>query len=283
MTAPVLMIPDPRKAFVLTTDASGFAIGAVLQQEDAQGRLRPVAFESRKLNPAEQRYATHERETLAVIIALRQWRCYLLGKQVQVFTDHMSLKYLMIQSHLSSRQARWVEFLADYDLDIRYKAGKDNVVADALSRRPDHMVANGISFAKIIPDTGEKIKAAYTTDELIINPETRADKFSQKEGMWTYDGRLYIPDSPAIRQQILSEFRDTPMHGHMGVEENTSCHTELLLLATHDRVDQAVHQNMRILPTKQIQQPQKGWVTTVIGHSRLSNAELQHGLHRTTT
>ena len=100
-------------------------LGAVLQQYDDNGKLRPVAFESRKLNPAEQRYATHERETLAVIHALGQWRCNLLGKKVQVYTDHLSLKYLMTQPHLSSRQARWVEFLADYDLDIRYKAGKE--------------------------------------------------------------------------------------------------------------------------------------------------------------
>lgn len=113
MTAPVLLIPDPKKDFVLTTDASGFAVGAVLQQEDSEGKLRPVAFESRKLNPAQQRYATHERETLAIILALEQWRCYLLGKRVLVFTDHMSLKYLMTQPHLSSRQARWVDFLAD--------------------------------------------------------------------------------------------------------------------------------------------------------------------------
>lgn len=131
-SAPILLTPNPHGDFVVTTDASGYAIGAVVQQEHG-GKLRPVAFESRKLSPAEQGYATHEREILAIIHSLRQWRCYLLGRKVVVYTDHMSLKYLMTQHNLSSRQVRWTELLAAHDLEIRYKPGKENVVADALS------------------------------------------------------------------------------------------------------------------------------------------------------
>jgi hypothetical protein len=114
-----------------------------------------------------------------------------------------------------------VEILADYDLDIRYKAGKENVVADALSRRPDHLTANGISIAAVQPDTRNNIKAAYETHDLVNDPGTKDPRFSHRDDMWTYDEKLYIPDLPHIRPRLLSEYYDTPVHGHrhMGVHE----------------------------------------------------------------
>ena len=94
----------------------------------------PVAFESRKMNPAEHKYPKHARELLGVIHALRTWRHYLLGKKFIIVTDHHSLKFLQTQPQLSRRQARWLEFLAEFDFEIVHRPGKSNVVADALSR-----------------------------------------------------------------------------------------------------------------------------------------------------
>ena len=92
-----------------------------------------VAYESRKMNVAEVNYATHERELLAVIHALRTWRHYLLGNHFIVVTDHNSLKYLQTQPTVSRRQAKCSEFLAEFDFEIVYRPGKGNVVVDALS------------------------------------------------------------------------------------------------------------------------------------------------------
>ena len=131
--APVLQLADPERKFFVTTDASDFAIGAVLSQVWNDGE-HPIAYESRKLNAAECNYATHEKELLAVIHSLRTWRHYLLGNHFVVVTDHNSLKYIHTQPTLSRRQARWVEFLAEFDFDVEYRPGKGNVVADALSR-----------------------------------------------------------------------------------------------------------------------------------------------------
>jgi hypothetical protein len=131
-TAPVLLIPDPSKAFTVTTDASDFAVGAVLSQDQGQGD-QPVAFESRKLSPAELNYPVHEKELLAIVHALRLWKTYLEGQRFTVITDHASLEYIKTQHNLSRRQARWLETLQSFDFEVRYRPGKTNVVANALS------------------------------------------------------------------------------------------------------------------------------------------------------
>ena len=134
---PVLILPDPSLPFVVHTDASGFAVGAVLQQDQGKG-LQPIAFLSKKMADAETRYPVHEQELLAIIQALSAWRHYLHGSKFAVRTDHKSLQFFQTQPMLSGRQARWKDVLANFDFDIEYVEGKANVVADGLSRRSDH-------------------------------------------------------------------------------------------------------------------------------------------------
>ncbi len=112
-TATTLAIADPLQPFTVAMDASDYAIGAVLSQGD-----RPVAFESRKLSPAERKYPVHEKELLAAVHALRVWRCYLEGRKSRLITDHASLQFIQTQPTLNPRQARWWETLASYDLEI---------------------------------------------------------------------------------------------------------------------------------------------------------------------
>lgn len=137
--APVLTLPRFDIPFQVTTDASGYAVGAVLSQELNDG-IHPVAFESRKLSPTEKNYAVHELELLSIVHALKTWRCYLEGKFFTVYTDHASLQYLKSQKLLSRRMARWMEFLSIFNFDIKYKPGKLNLVADALSRIPSSQI-----------------------------------------------------------------------------------------------------------------------------------------------
>jgi len=137
ITHPVLIWPDFTKRFTIVPDASGNAIGGVLCQDQGNG-LQPVAYKSRKLLKAERNYPVHEQELLAILYCCKQWRHYIMGTKVQVQTDHAPLRYLHTQPTLSTRQARWLDFLAEYELDITPIPGKDNIVADALSRRPDY-------------------------------------------------------------------------------------------------------------------------------------------------
>ena len=130
VNAPILQLPDFSKTFIVLTDASGQAIGGVLSQEG-----KPIAFESRKLRLHELNYPTHDLELLAVVHALKLWRHYLLGHRCYLHTDHKSLKWIFTQTDLNMHQRRWMEVLCEYDFGIEYKPSKENLVADALSRK----------------------------------------------------------------------------------------------------------------------------------------------------
>ena len=105
-------------------------IGGVLSQEG-----KPVAYESRKLKTHELNYPTHDLELLAVVHAVKLWHHYLLGNTFKIKTDHKSLKWIFTKPNLNMRQRRWLELLHEYDSQIECQSGKDNVVANALSRK----------------------------------------------------------------------------------------------------------------------------------------------------
>jgi hypothetical protein len=132
---PVLQYPDFTKPFVLTCDASGYAIGAILSQGKI-GHDKPISFASRTLNKAEQNYSTIEKELTAIVWACRHFRPYLLGRTFTIVTDHKPLTWMFSVKDPSSRLLRWRLLLEEFDYTIEYKAGSKNVNADALSRNP---------------------------------------------------------------------------------------------------------------------------------------------------
>lgn len=111
-------------------------MGGVMHQEH-DGVLKPVAFFSKNLLPAECNYEIYDKELLAVITTFEQWELELQTVQepVRVFTDHKALEYFMRTKKLSRRQVRWAEYLSRFDFIISHTPGRQNVVADALSRR----------------------------------------------------------------------------------------------------------------------------------------------------
>ena len=126
--APLLKQPISGKEYTLYSDALGIGLGCVLMQD---GKV--VAYASRQLKPHEQNYPTHDLELATVVFALKIWRHYLYGEKCRIYTNHKSLKYLLMQKELNLRQRRWLELFKDYDCIIDYHPGKANVVADALS------------------------------------------------------------------------------------------------------------------------------------------------------
>lgn len=128
-----LKMPDFSKPFTLVTDASDIALGAVLSQMDA-GRERPIAYAKRVLNNAERNYSTIEREFLGLVWAVTQYKTYLYGRKFTIMTNHRLLIFLDNLTIESSRLTKLRLKLIDYNFEIKYKAGKENLAADALSR-----------------------------------------------------------------------------------------------------------------------------------------------------
>lgn len=144
-SAPILAHFDPDGPTYLETDASDYAIGTILSQEGPDKLLHPVAYDSRKFQPAELNYEIHDKELLAIVWAFKRWRSMLLSAKhsVNVLTDHQALTYFMTNKQLNRRQVRWAEVLADYDFVITYRPGKQSEKPDALSRRDDVYPSGG--------------------------------------------------------------------------------------------------------------------------------------------
>lgn len=140
---PILQYPDFTKEFILTTDASIHAIGAVLSQGPI-GKDLPIAYASRTLNKAESNYSTIERELLAIVWAVKHFRPYLFGRRFKIVTDHKPLTWLFSVKDPGSRLVRWRLKLEEFEYEIIYKCGKNNTNADALSR-PAVMNTNSIN------------------------------------------------------------------------------------------------------------------------------------------
>jgi hypothetical protein len=140
-SAPILKIVDPNEDFVVCIDACKEGLGGVLSQNGFM-----ICFESRKLKEHERLYATHKLELAAIVHALKKWIHYLMGKRFELRTYHHGLKYLFDQPILNARQRRWLEFLCEYDFDIKHIKGKENKVADALNMRVHELHATTISM-----------------------------------------------------------------------------------------------------------------------------------------
>ena len=131
--APLLKIPALSKPFIIATDASAVALGAVLSQ-GYNGKEHPISFASRVLTEAEKNYSVIEKELLAIVFAIKKFRCYVYGHRFTIFCDHNPLQFIATMKDPTKRIARWLMWLQDYDFKVVYRPGKQNTNADCLSR-----------------------------------------------------------------------------------------------------------------------------------------------------
>src|SRR5437868_1856585 len=122
---------------MIETDASKYVCAGILSQECEDGKWRPVAYRSKMMKPAECNYDVHDKELLAIVQALKEWRRYVAGSQhkVRILTDHKNLVPFMTTKKLNERQIRWSKTLSQYDIKLEYRPGKEGGKPDALTQR----------------------------------------------------------------------------------------------------------------------------------------------------
>lgn len=255
-SAPVLTHWVPDAPLVVETDASDYALGAILSIYTPDGEIHPVAFHSRTFSSVELNYDVHDKELLAIFEAFRVWRHYLEGSgmPIDVVTDHKNLEYFSTTKILTRRQARWSEYLSQFNLLIRFRPGRLGSKPDALTRRWDvYLREGGDDYATVNPQNCRpifsneqltaSIRATYLwepalrgsvimdTEKLhediiaayLLDPVTKA-RLDKLEPRWSrsednllrLDGRVYVPDHGDLRLRVLRFKHDHILAGHYG-------------------------------------------------------------------
>ena len=232
-----------------------YAFAAILSIVAEDGELHPVAFHSQSFSPMELNYNVHDKELFAIYEAFRIWHHYLEGSvaPIDVITDHKNLEYFATTKLLNRRQAQWSEYLAQFNLIIRFRPGKLGTKPDALTRRWDvYLKEGGGTYATINPQNlkpifsqeqlasslrasklystavsgayvmdleqlTEDIRSAYPHDPVSSAqlPTPSAPKWSLSEdGMLLLNERLYVPDHDDLQLRVLWYKHDHPLAGH---------------------------------------------------------------------
>src|SRR6266436_5190400 len=245
------------------TDASDHTIAGILSVTTKDNEIRPVAFFSRSLQGAEKNYDTHDKELLAIFEAFKNWRHFLEGSAevIDMVTDHKNLEYFTSSKKLSRRQARWAEFLGQFNMKVRFRPGRLGSKLDALTCRWDiytegdnleptvtnvclvftieqlagtPVLACAATMEDPTPSNNldhyaltESITTAYAEDDLAkkirkqIKTTNQPDGWSEREGCLLFREWKYIPNKGTLRLHTIRDHHDHPTAGHFGETKTT--------------------------------------------------------------
>jgi hypothetical protein len=223
VTAPVLSYPDFRKTFTLQTDASGYSLGAILSQDD-----KVIAYASRNLSPAEQKYTVTELECLAIIYGTDIFYAYLYGRHFHIVTDHSALAYLKNSKQIRGRIARWSLKLQELDFEVHHRSGKKSGNVDFLSRlnepeTTDYVSINSSSTVNScstsssctpsVPDgflsinalTSEQLSLAVDTNRELNDISAMQQKDDQLKPVFDYLANQSLPKQKKLRKMLMKD------------------------------------------------------------------------------
>ncbi|GKC83683.1 putative reverse transcriptase domain-containing protein [Tanacetum coccineum] len=226
-SALILALPEGSEDFVVYCDASHKGLGDVLIQ-----REKVIAYASRQLKIHEKNYTTLDLELRSVVFALKIWRHNLYGTKCSVFTDHKSLQHILNQKELNMRQRRWLELLSDYDCEIRYRPGKANIVADALSRKEQIkplrvralVMTIGLDLPKQILEAQIEAHKPENFKNEDVGGMTRKDIPKEKlepraDGTLCLNGKSWLPCYGDLRTVIMHESHKSKYSIHPGSDK----------------------------------------------------------------
>ena len=214
----MLKLPDFSADFVVETDASGTGLGAVLMQNE-----QPVAYFSQVLGTRARQKSTYEKELMAIVLAVKRWRPYLLGRPFTVRSDQQSLRFLLEQRVVEPEYQNWMSKLMGYNFSIVYKQGSANKAADALSLKNENIELSNLSVPWWVQ--WESIKGELEKDEFLV--KLRADLlkdagahkgFEVHQELLFYKGRMVVPRKSELIPMLFQEFHASPTGGHNGEE-----------------------------------------------------------------
>jgi len=239
--APILLMPDNKKPFILETDASKWASGGVLRQQDINGDWHPCRFISHTFNLAKRNYEIYDRELLNIIQGLETWRHYLHGtpSPTVILSDHKNLTYFRTAQKLNRQQAQWGLYLSEFDLKLLHTPGSKMIQSDALSRHPDHIIDDNDNndiillpdslFIRIIDtDLHYSIFEATAKDTLFASAlealkmngpfpiTSKLEDWHLEDGLLFFKDRCFIPADEDLRRNITARYHNSLPRGHPG-------------------------------------------------------------------
>jgi len=254
-TGSILTHFDDTRPTKLETDASDFALGAVLSQLCEDQRWHPLAFHSRKFSPAEMNYDVHDNEMATRVAAFKEWAYMLMSvdDQILVYTDHKNLEYFITPKTLYHRQHRWAEFLQRFNFKVIYREGWLNEMADALSKCRDYRPEGGstsepftffrpgqyigeepvmlrphvlqtcqgfrlqTTFHEALMKTADIDETYLATLKALLKGDSKVDtNFCIEKDLLLYKNRWYITKDESLRRTIMEAEHDSKIAGHFG-------------------------------------------------------------------
>ncbi|XP_021317789.1 uncharacterized protein LOC110435983 [Sorghum bicolor] len=217
MSAPVLALPDFNKPFQIQTDASDTGVGAVLMQDG-----HPLAFVSKSLGPRTRGLSTYDKEYLAILVAVDQWRSYLQHNEFTIFTDQRSLIHVSDQRLHTPWQLKMYTRLAGLQYRVIYKPGTTNKAADALSRHPE-APSQLQAISSVTPTWLADVVTGYSSDpyaskllqQLSVNPDS-SPPYSLTGGIIRYKGRIWLGSNVPLHHRVMSALHNSALGGHSG-------------------------------------------------------------------
>jgi RNase H-like domain found in reverse transcriptase/Reverse transcriptase (RNA-dependent DNA polymerase)/Integrase zinc binding domain len=240
--SPVLLMPDPAKPFVIESDASKFATGAVLRQKDENGDWHPCGFISHSFDATQRNYEIYDRELLGIVHALETWRHYIQGSPhpITIFSNHKNLTFFKQAQKLNRRQAHWSLFLSQFNMKLIHVPRTQMVQSDALSRRSDHVVGEDTDnknmillpeelFVKVIDTELHSLLAESIMKDDLVKEAVRVIKengtppmksslsdWEFVDGLLFFNRRCYVPQNVELRREITRRYHESISTGHPG-------------------------------------------------------------------